>query len=263
MSTALGQIKSLDIDITSPLKLTVKGMSPQRLTILVGANGTGKTLLMINSWCLAMAANTAILKRVKRSSKPLMEVVQQIYDRSFADQNFDGTVSALFESGFKISVAFAQGKVQGVSLGGVQENIAPLNAIYMSSNMRTFDAIGSYLKVRKHVLSDLLRGSTMQEAYESFLDTMNRDYKLYDVMYTECLIQRVPAEVTKVMQTLSDMMGEKLPYKQFNVDLERGDFFLTDVEGGVKYLTTFGKGHQAAFNMFIGAKALLESNHGK
>lgn len=222
-------IKSILCSITSPMKMENTELGFRELTMLVGANNTGKSFLLVNCWCLSL-----IVSGYGRAPM-LLDWAQFIYDRSFANQNIHGVVRANFD-GYYVEVTFDKGKVTSVNSDIEDQTPTPMQ--YMSSPMRTFEAISMYLKLRKRAVG----------TEEEILDQMSLDFKLYDVMYIEHLIKKCPITVKE--DAFSNFNGFNHKILAIDIDLQKCDF-LAVTDNGTEYLTTFSKGDQSLINMII------------
>lgn len=245
MADKVGQFKTLTINTTEPFKLFCEDMEFKKIVVMVGENNSGKTFILINIWCLGYITNAVVManQSIPGVHKDLDRnaITQFCYDHSFSDLKMHGTVSCVFESRVKTSIKFDNGKVVETKITGLTGNESPDLPIFMSSQMRTFEAISMYLKLRKMV------GTTDQK---TLLTEMLKNFKLYDVMYLEKVIARMPRTLTtKDLKFLKRLdMTDK--YEEIGVDLEKCDFYVV-FKGERKYLTTFGSGVQALFNMWM------------
>lgn len=236
----LGQLKSMTIKIDSPIPLTIDNMEFNKLVLLTGLNGTGKTLIMKLNWTLATVFGVHILKGTLPpaigGSMNLEELTQYTFDHSFDDQNFNGMIAAEYDHG-NISIGIDHGKVLSVNTSMDPQVEYSTPVIYMSTNMRTFEQIKQYLKIRKVV-----------ESEERMVDF----YKLYDIAYIKFLQSKIDKSYT-----LSESSKEEL--KKF--DLEKYDIqqvyinddsvFWINSKDEHTDLSTLSKGEQSMINMLL------------
>lgn len=239
---SLGNLVTLDMDITSPLPIK-HGMTMNQLTMLVGKNGTGKTFYLINTYCVG-----SIMASVHMTGTGLTAqgYAQFVYDNCFKDQNIHGTISATYESGANVNLVFDKGQIKDLSFNNLDKFQVAAPPVFMSSGMRLFTPISHYLKLRKR-LAGLER-----QLKPGQLHDLLQDYTLYDISYIEKLINAAPITITsQIKKSLEDFeIMENIT--SFDVDLEKGDFYVV-IDDNKKYMTTYGSGHQAAINMLMGA----------
>lgn len=233
-----GNIRQLKIHITDPIKMEMD-IEMNKLSVFVGANGTGKTFILINTFAISSIAQAIVLHKFPPSTLSL--VAQYIYDNCFTDQNINGTISAEFENGPAISIEFDKGKVKNLTYDAFDDVEQPIRVVFMSSQFRTFNAISGYLQMRKMIY----RGDQEQYMKEA-LDM----YKLYDVMVIEGLIAKMPLMLDKTMLDLFKSYDITEEITGVSVDLDKCDFYTVGPKGN-KYMCTYGSGHQSVFNMFL------------
>lgn len=246
---SLGHIRNITMKTTAPLKMDALDLSFNDLTLLVGANGTGKSLAMITVFCLSNITSSAIIAK-GADNKTLKEVAQYVFNTSFTDQNFDGVVAGKYQSGSSIEIVFSQGIVVDISVYIPDDVTEPTQIVYMSSGMRTFEAISSFLKMRKVVMN------AMNIAGEPLILEMIKNYKLYDVLYIEKLLLSLPLHVPAGMRVeLKKSFDFKDDLIEVAFDVDKSDLYYTcGNKPGVKtYLTTLSKGEQSILNMMIGS----------
>jgi len=244
-SKSIGHISDITLETTAPVKFEHVKVAFGMLNLLVGANGSGKTFVNINVYCLCTLCDMIVAARLHNLQISVTEQAQFIWDRCFSDQNIHGKIGATFQSGADISVVFEEGKVKTVEYNIPEEINSPLGMAYMSSQMRTFNAISLYLKLRKRLGDD---------PQKRLLELM-KDYKMFDVMYIEKLIVRSPMKVRKDVATnLLDMGIGKDELLEFGVDEEKCDFYgcFGTMDNKI-YLSSMSAGEQAMINMTIGA----------
>lgn len=236
-SKSLGHIKNLAINIDAPLKMEIPSMDFQSMVIMIGQNGSGKSLVLKLNWALATIISTVINAKGMGIPMDTTMIAQHVMDNTFVDQDFNGEIIANFENGI-IELVIEKGKVVRA---GCENHPLVKNAptpIFMSTDMRTFDQIKTYLKMQKMLESD---------------EKMLEMYRLYDIVYVKILEQKLKGgwnctDAFKKSITGFDGM-EKYTYDSFYI--EDDDVKLLDENGEVRSLTTFSKGEQSLINMIL------------
>jgi len=241
---SIGHISHLVINITEPLSMNFDHIEMNSLNLYTGKNGTGKTFVLVNVFVLSYIMSAIVHAKLK--GPQLNELAQFTFDKSFDNQNIDGIVGADWVSGAFLRVTLLGGKIHSVVYSGLEEITAAPPATFMSAPMRTFNAIQMYLKLRKVYNID---GN-----HDALMIKLLNDFKLYDVMYLEGLIHKLPKNIPdNILKTFKESYDVKDDLRTFEVDLEKCDFFVTiGDEKQPKYMSTYGSGHQALFNMFLG-----------
>lgn len=220
-----GHANSLIIGMSGPMEMKSE-IDLNQLNVFIGANGVGKSLIMKLTWCLNMMSQLVVLKQ------PLTEGAQFILDKSIPEHNMFGMLGIRFDSGAKLTITVFEGKVQDVSHEGFEKIDKPSKCVYMSADTRLFSSIKRYLDIRKIV------------GQEKMLE----HYKLYDCMYIESLISRMPI-------TLDNFSKHLLTSVEID-GLESVDFdgdFIGVFKDDRKSLSTLSSGQQALINMTLGA----------
>ena len=231
-------IKSLQFNVDVPLKMETE-IEFNQLSLFVGVNGSGKTFVLINCFCLATLSHMISVK----NADILTDIAQFVYDNSFSDQNINGIIKCIFGDDSTLSLEFKEGKVISMKSSGLEgKKITPVK--YLSSQMRTFDNISTYLKIRKQLkITDP----------ELIVAEMIKYYKLYDVLYLEGLITKCPIEIpNQVKSSLKTHFDFEDDIIKFDINSEKDEFHLELSDGSKKKMTSYGKGHQSIINMTIG-----------
>jgi len=242
----IDHIKNVFMDITAPMPVDNQTMDFKMFNVMTGKNGTGKSFWIINSYVIAKIA-TSIVMGV---NDPVMlaGTAQFFFDNCFSDFNTNGIVAAEFDSGASVRVSIIDGKVEIVDHTGFEDVQHIANIKYMSTGMRTFDDIKVFLNMRNMVKRMI--GDDM----ESYIVEMMKSYRFYDFEHVETIIGRMPLEVEHRFRESMEKFEIKENIISFGFDEKKPDFFLVEkTENGeeMKYLTSYGKGHQSIFNMFL------------
>lgn len=223
-------LKELRLNITAPIKMN-QTIDIRTLNVFVGQNASGKSLMLKMVFALGATGAT---------SPALNEAAQFIWDNTFVDQNFNGTVGATYERG-SLDITFEDGKVINVNPVGLEQ---PAPVVFMASDLRTFDAMVLYLRVRS---------TSGEPGTGEFVSNMLKAYRLYDLTYMEQLIRRCPILITsKIVEMLETAYNFVPPPVLIEVDVDECAFYAALKDGSKKNITNYGKGHQAILNMFIG-----------
>lgn len=230
----LGHIKSIKLNITAPIPMDAE-LDIKALSLMTGMNGVGKSFILVTQWVTVYVANAIVVKYLMKISEPDIPFADFTVTHAY-DNKVTGTIETTFENG-SLKLVIQENQVVDLAHSGLDKIEEPTNCQYLSSAMRTFEAISLYLKMRK------MAGGNIEKMLEN--------YKIYDVMYIESLLKRMPMKlddntkrgVTGMMETITKM-------EVVDVDLEKGDFF-TEIDGERKYLSTYSKGEQAILNMFL------------
>lgn len=230
------KLDKLVLKITQPIKMDSE-IEFERLGVFVGPNGVGKTLILKIAYALGAIGGTAQMLPIE---VPTMESAQFVFDNTFTDQNFDGTLEAIYTEG-SIKVELKDGKVTNVHTRD-QKSIVPI--VFMSSEMRTFSQMTLYLRMRKQ--------AEKEGDMAGFIKVMMEAYRLYDFTYMESLIRRCPIHIPEHLSDTLKAYDFQDDITSIEVDLEKCEFLVVLKDGSKKNIANYGNGHQAILNMMLG-----------
>jgi len=228
----LGQLKNLKLNIDKPMTLNFD-MEYNKLTLLTGLNGSGKSLIMKLNW-----AFETIMSILIHNPPSADETVQYIMDSTFEQQDFNGEIEAFFPKG-SLKAQFDNGKVKRVEyfVDPAVKIITP--SLYMSTNTRTFTQINQFLKVEKLIKTE-----------EEILSM----YRLYDVVFVNVLKQKL-GNGLKPTKNFKDSMANEFSMK-YDFDtfaIENESVVFIDKDGKRTDLSTLSAGEQSLINMNLAA----------
>jgi hypothetical protein len=226
------KLEKLVFHISEPLKMDME-LTWGQIGLMVGQNDSGKTFVLKVAYALGA------IGQLKGAPPNATSAAQFVLDNTFTDQNINGTLDAVFTKG-RVSVVLEKGKVTNVEIQG---QVVP--AIFLSSDMRTFDQMALYLSVRKGAKGDPL----------TFMKKMLKPYRLYDVSYMEALLARMPLVIPDKIKSGLKGFDFKESIASITADTEKCEFVAVLDDGSKKNIATYGKGHQAMLNMMIGVGA--------
>lgn len=230
----------ITINLTSPLKFNFMEMDIKAIQILVGPNGVGKSFILALQWYINMLLNTVVIAHKHKQAINLMEAAQFLHDGTF-NSPIDGMVIAVMNKG-SVKFSFVKGKVNSCTVTDYEE-LEPTRVQYLSAMMRTFTAMNMYLNVRSSI-SKVLPEDDIKRLLESF--------KLYDILYLESMIAKMPLHVTEEIKKRFEGFDIKDNITVFDVDLEKNEFYCIK-DGKRESMTYFGNGHQSLFNIILSA----------
>ncbi len=245
MNTASG-IRSMKVHLDPPHVNIEQELEYRSLLLLVGANGTGKSFVLKTTWVMSFIAFT--LSHLKGASEDqMLEISQFIFDKSF-EQPFTptGEISCTFENNVNITLKLIMGQVSDIAIVGFDDVVTFPAPKYLSSKLRLFDSISMYLKIRKDKVASGL-------GQEEIIGAMLEYYPLYDVMYVEGLVNNSPLILTQEQTDSLHKFDFEENISSLTADLDKCDFYVTMDTQEIKYMKTYGSGHQAMVNMLVGA----------
>ena len=153
------------------------------------------------------------------------------------------------------------GEITSCSIDGLTKETEAFPGIkFLSAEMRTFDDISRYLNMRKRIT-----GGTEKNLNESHMKELCEEFKLYDVIQRERMINACPLLYSGVIDFGVYGFGAKSPLG-LDIDFDKGDFFTFREKADnvlhspgpgeaedtyvIKYCKTYSKGEQSLLNMF-------------
>lgn len=244
----------LKMDLTSEIqeiKFENFEIEFNKMTILTGLNGSGKTLI----FKLVSLMSYIGLGHVKMSQLGLppqtLELAKFLFKNIFGDNDFNGFFSADFilkETNVCVILTLTEGEVTDVEFIGDPLKAKDFSEVnYMSTDFRTFEAMDGYLRTRKLV------AGTAKELDPTQINDLLNHIRIYDLKHCELWIQRAPLVLTEEIKT---SLKEKFGFKEseipdsIDVDLDKCKFTAT-TNGKVRPLYMYAKGQQSLLNMHV------------
>lgn len=258
MSRNIGSVKSVKLNLKDKedngIMMMPEPMTLKEIAIFVGQNGSGKTLVLKFIWVVSMMLyNSVNYRRLRPHMTELNEELknenyQFLIDKSFDENNFNGTIEATFEHA-SVSLKLTNGKIAQLEIEVEQGYDLPTLPIFMSKNLRTFDDIKKYLQFRK--LNNIVDVKSNPESFEKMLEI----YRIYDVTFVESLLLKLkePKDIPdNVLESLHSFEGmEKYNMKKLGADLESCDIYFLNENNERVNLTRLSAGEQSLTNMVI------------
>jgi hypothetical protein len=232
----LGHLKHMTLKIDLPIPMDFD-MDYNKLVLLVGTNGSGKSLVLKLSWLfntvMSLGLGQKLMAHVKTSFE---ELVQFTFDNTFDNQNFNGMVKGEFENGSLI-IGLDHGKVQSLEMQMGDEIEEIPTPIFMSTELRTFDQIKRYLQLEK-----------MSKTQDDILEF----YKLYDVTFMETMKRKLQSHY-ELPQKIKDILPsyDLEKYDIQSIQMTDETLYFTNSKGDQRDLCTLSKGEQSLINMFL------------
>lgn len=246
MKKSIGSIQCMTLQLEKPLKLNIDKMTINSLCLFVGQNGTGKTLVLILQWVTSMMSNAIAVTRAKGLPLDKPKFFQELLDRSFSKECFDGKIEVYYENA-TLTAVINNGIVESVSLDN--DEVTPNgNPIFMSKDTRLFTSYVQYMKLKKMLAITTPFQETSPENIEKILGM----YKIYDALFMENMLDKLHNFILpdKLKKTIKDDFDIKHDIHTLIVDTEASDIFFINEKQDVKTsISTLSSGEQALLNM--------------
>ena len=233
----LGHLTHMTLKIDLPIPMDFD-MEYNKLVLLCGTNGSGKSLVLKLSWLFNTVMSLGLGKKLMGLTKTSFEgLVQFTFDNTFDNQNFNGMIKAEYENG-NIVIGLDHGKVLSLEIITADTVNSVPTPIFMSTEMRTFDQIKRFFQLSK---------------LSKIEDDILNYYKLYDVTYVEFLKKKINGSYI-----LSEDFKDRLKvfdlgkYDMQSLQMTDDTMYFTNSKEEQIELTTLSKGEQSIVNMFLG-----------
>ena len=247
---------TIQLDGSTGFNMGVKDMQMNELNLLVGTNGSGKSFVLRQTFILGFIGLTYHNSLLAGVPTDPVELANFVVSRTFTEPDFTGLVEGVFTNDAYIEYRMDKGVVIECNIANITKDTKPFPGIkFLSAEMRTFDDISTYLRMRKRIAP-----SMQKQLDEAQLKELCDEFKIYDVIQIEGMINAAPITYTSSIDF--EAYGIKNPPKTIDVDLEKCDFFVEE-EGDIlnspgpgaaagkrRYARTYSKGEQSLFNMF-------------
>ena len=218
-----------------------------KINTYVGKNGTGKTVLLKLAWFGTYITSNKILE--ERGFLPQNSIqedfVNHTISKVFEDVDFNGKMVFNFENNLTTTLIFEKGICIDITYSNLTKENKVTNILFMSKELRLFTELVRYLKLRKRV-----NGTERIMSPDAFEEILN-DYKIYDALAVEHLLQNLPLEFS---EEVSKVLVENYDFKKnptrLEVDLETCNFLLEYSDNTTENVLKLGAGHQSILNMF-------------
>ena len=218
-----------------------------KINIYVGQNGTGKTVLLKLAWFGTYITSNKILE--ERGFLPQNSIqedfVNHTISKVFEEVDFNGKMVFNFENNLTTTLIFEKGICIDITFSNLTKENKVTNILFMSKELRLFTELVRYLKLRKRV-----NGTERIMSPAAFEEILN-DYKIYDALAVEHLLQNLPLEFSEM---ISKVLVENYDFKnnptRLEVDLETCNFLLEYSDNTTENVLKLGAGHQSILNMF-------------
>ena len=218
-----------------------------KINIYVGQNGTGKTVLLKLAWFGTYITSNKILE--ERGFLPQNSIqedfVNHTISKVFDEVDFNGKMVFNFENNLTTTVIFEKGICIDITFSNLTKENKVTNILFMSKELRLFTELVRYLKLRKRV-----NGTERIMSPAAFEEILN-DYKIYDALAVEHLLQNLPLEFSEM---ISKVLVENYDFKKnptrLEVNLETCSFLLEYSDNTIENVLKLGAGHQSILNMF-------------
>lgn len=238
------KIKDINLNITKPIKMEGPVLINGNITILVGPNGSGKTLILILQWIAASFLGTYAKTRGPGEPKAL-DLAIPLFKHSFDNCDIDGTIAVTFSDDITVYFELTNGIPVHADVSNELKPDADITeVIYMSKNIRLFEQIKVYLKMRKMLIGS---GEMNETVVNGLLDA----FKIFDMVHIEMLIAKGVMNIPDISEFFES--DNNLPVK-LEANLEAYDFVVTRQDGSKKYASTYSAGEQALIQMFTVSK---------
>lgn len=218
-----------------------------KINIYVGQNGTGKTILLKLAWFGTYITSNKILE--ERGFLPQNSIqedfVNHTISKVFDEVDFNGKMVFTFENNLTTTLIFEKGICIDITFSNLTKENRVTNILFMSKELRLFTELVRYLKLRKRV-----NGTERIMSPDAFEEILN-DYKIYDALVVEQLLQNLPLEFSEeVSKTLVDVYNFKSSPTKLLIDLETCSFLLEYSDNTIENVLKLGAGHQSILNIF-------------
>ena len=218
-----------------------------KINTYVGKNGTGKTVLLKLAWFGTYITSNKILE--ERGFLPQNSIqedfVNHTISKVFEDVDFNGKMVFNFENNLTTTLIFEKGICIDITYSNLTKENKVTNILFMSKELRLFTELVRYLKLRKRV-----NGTERIMSPDAFEEILN-DYKIYDSLVVEQLLQNLPLEFSEM---ISKVLVENYDFKKnptrLEVNLETCSFLLEYSDNTTENVLKLGAGHQSILNMF-------------
>jgi len=239
----------------------------QKLAVLVGVNGSGKTMILKTAWFSSLALNiykTLALAGVPNIDEMFTNEVNAMFELTYhQSEELNGAIQISDRDLdiFEFSLITRNGKLDNFQLNifdkekfdhGVVENVR-----FNSKNARTFEQYENYIKIRKTIGIDRITSNDDVKKLAEF-------YRLYDILWFEDIKNTIdgfsesPETLDSLLGVLGPILDGDAGFKDMevfkgNVKIIAKDslLYIHDEDGHHKSFSSLGSGEQSILMMFL------------
>lgn len=247
-------METKNVEIVIEDSINLKGISFNKLTLLVGANGTGKSLILKTSYLMASVMNTLhLIHEFELKEEIVIPALQHLFDSVYEDPDFTGHCKVEYESSkgepTSIDLIYEKGKIKEYICTNI-ENWERTAVVYMSTEARLFNYMNGLLPalIDMQQLDDV---AIYSDRFNAFLLEHRHYNASYVTMWLDAMPFEIPEELKESLRERFDFREEDIPNL---IDIDRSEkkvFGLFGPENKRRSLTSFGNGHQSMLNMLI------------
>lgn len=230
-------------------------MNMNMLTLLTGANGTGKTMILKIVWLVNYVTMTYIHTEGQIPIDMMEKTTQFLMDKSFDTNDFTGKIEADYPE-LQLSFDLTDGKVSnllfvcGTDVKDLESGGIP---VFLSADMRLFSDINKYIKLKKYVKLD----KPFTSFTDADIDVLCGMYKIYDIITVEKLLTKISDPFFKIDGKLKETLQIYIPNKDLDsvfYDEKSAEIYLSEIKDGKKIsypVINLSAGEQSILNMLI------------
>lgn len=247
----LGNISYVKYELTTPnFSIEVKDM--RDINILVGANGTGKTLHLVMIWCINTLVDAKYRYKFK-SEFAFKQMCENVFKYAFIDLKLEGSITAKYDEGLDFNIAFTEGKVTSVTITKDNNVLVNTQTQFLSKQTRVFTDINRYYSIKDTICPQDIKFSSFYDPSPE-LTAVLRMYRIYDILFMEKF-----KEVMTTKQDIDKDLAETfdgLPKDMKAIQYVGGKLIGFKEDGSEINLETLGAGEQSILVMYLGSRHL-------
>lgn len=246
----LGHLEKITLVTEVPIKLNLVEIETKKISLYIGPNSSGKSLIMKFNWLGATYINMLLIKNeiTKFATIENKLLLEYLFKHTFVDNNFTG-FARFFYTNNRLEFTFNNGKINDLNLVGSIDLIPSSTINFLSKETRTFDSIIRYIKMKKLLgLPNHLINITDEASLNSLLEL----YRIYDIMYIENFIFKIK-DGLKIDSNIINLSILKIQLYEIVVDFEKSNILYKKEEKS-EYVSicTLNAGDQSILTMLIG-----------
>lgn len=170
--------------------LQVQNMDINNLNLLIGYNGTGKSVILKLNWLFGMFHNIIIISKLNNIvDQELTKSFNYLFENTFPETDWNGILEYQLTTDESCHFKLKDGKIESFVHFNYTSESEMLQCIYMSKDTRTFNSLDAMLAFRKMLVVQAkeeglfkLNGLISQE--------MSKTYKYHDVQLLEIYLYK-------------------------------------------------------------------------
>ena len=188
----------IELKIISPIEFNDSVLKLKQMNVIIGENGSGKTLFNKLIWLTSVIKNYYILSHLDKSDNNWKEELNYIIKDTIENLTcewYENKTDKLFEVfGYRVEIKIENSQLKDIKIDSTIYKEELLSSpIYISSNVRNFNTFKMFNNLKKNILN-----KKNIESFEDIKKINQFGLKIHDILYLEQISEKMKG-VSKIV----------------------------------------------------------------